>query len=110
MLSLSTKRRGGAYMRDVDATFSLVITGALPRSRNVLVLALPFHHGDFEPDCSSFDENGERGPSVDETRGREMLPTLTLGWRASALRAEAAGRFRKVAGVSIVAAGGPRLR
>ena len=37
-----------------------------------------------------------------------MLPTLVVGWRASALRREEAGRFRKVAGVSIVAVGGPR--
>ena len=36
-----------------------------------------------------------------------MLPTLVVGWRASALRSEEAGRFLKVAGVSIVAAGGP---
>ena len=43
-------------------------------------------------------------------RGGEMLPTLAGGWRASALRDEEAGRFRKVAGVSIVAAGGLRLR
>ena len=38
-------------------------------------------------------------------RGGEMLPTLAGGWRASALRGEEAGRFREVAGVSIVAAG-----
>ena len=41
------------------------------------------------------------------TRGGEILLTLAGGWRASALRGEEAGRFRKVAGVSIVAAGGP---
>ena len=35
-----------------------------------------------------------------------MLPTLVVGWRASVLRGEEAGCFRKVAGVSIVAAGG----
>ena len=39
-----------------------------------------------------------------------MLPTLAGGWRASALRGEEAGRFREVAGVSIIAAGGPRSR
>ena len=44
-----------------------------------------------------------------EARGGEMLPTLAVGWRASALRGEEAGRFREVAGVSIVATGGPRL-
>ena len=36
-----------------------------------------------------------------------MLLTLVVGWRASVLRGEEAGCFRKVAGVSIVAAGGP---
>ena len=35
-----------------------------------------------------------------------MLRTLVVGWRASALRREEAGRFPEVAGVSIVAAGG----
>ena len=35
-------------------------------------------------------------------RGGEMLPTLALSWQASALRAKEAGRFRKVAGVSIM--------
>ena len=41
-------------------------------------------------------------------QGGEMLPMLVVGWRASELRGEEAGRFRKVAGVSIVAVGGPR--
>ena len=41
-----------------------------------------------------------------EARGGKMLPTLAVGWRASALRGEEAGRFREVTGVSIVAAGG----
>ena len=45
-----------------------------------------------------------------EERGGEMLPMLAGGWRASALRGEEAGRFREVAGVSIVAAGGPCSR
>ena len=39
-----------------------------------------------------------------------MLPTLVVGWRASALRGKEAGRFREVAGVSFVTAGGPRSR
>ena len=39
-----------------------------------------------------------------------MLPTLVVGWRASVLRREEAGCFCEVAGVSIVAAGGPRSR
>ena len=30
-----------------------------------------------------------------------MLPMLAVGWRASAVRGEKAGRFRKLAGVSI---------
>ena len=40
-------------------------------------------------------------------QGREMLLTLAVDWRASALRDEKLGRFRKVAGVFIVAAGSP---
>ena len=44
------------------------------------------------------------------TRGGEMLQTLAGGWRASSLRGEEAGHFREVAGVSIIAAGGPRSR
>ena len=51
-----------------------------------------------------------RGVAERRTRGGETLPTLAGGWRASALQGEEAGRFRKVAGVSIVAAGGPRSR
>ena len=39
-----------------------------------------------------------------------MLPTLAVGWRASALRGEEAGYFCEVAGVFIVAAGDPSLR
>ena len=39
-----------------------------------------------------------------------MLPTLAVDWRASELRGEEAGRFCKVADVSIVAASCPRLR
>ena len=45
-----------------------------------------------------------------KVRNGEMLPTIAVGWRASALRGEEAGRFREVAGLSIVAAGGPRSR
>ena len=41
-------------------------------------------------------------------RGGKMLPTLAVGWRASALRGEEAGHFREVAGMSIVAVGAPR--
>ena len=38
-------------------------------------------------------------------RGGEMLPMLVVGLRGSPLRGEEAGRFREVAGMSIVAAG-----
>ena len=55
-------------------------------------------------------EHEVRGVAKRRTRGGEMLPTLAGGWRASVLRGEEAGRFREVAGVSIVAAGGPRSR
>ena len=37
-----------------------------------------------------------------------MFQTLVTGWQALAVRGEEAGRFREVAGVSIVLAGGPR--
>ena len=40
-------------------------------------------------------------------RGGEMLLMLAVGWRASAVRGEEAGRFQKVVGVSIVVAGDP---
>ena len=39
------------------------------------------------------------------TQGREMLPTLAVDWQASTVRDKEAGRFHKVAGVSIVATG-----
>ena len=71
------------------------------------ILALPFDHGDLEPDCVGVSTRRGRGVGAERrTRGGEMLP----GWRASELRGEEAGRFREVAGVSIVAAGGPRSR
>ena len=41
-------------------------------------------------------------------REKELLPTLELSWRASAVSGEEAGRFHEVAGVSTVVAGGPR--
>ena len=55
-------------------------------------------------------EREVRGVAERRTQGGEMLPTLAGGWRASALRGKEAGRFREVAGVSIVAAGGPGSR
>ena len=51
-----------------------------------------------------------QGVAERRTRGGEMLPMLVVGWRVSELRDEEAGRFREVAGVSIVAAGGLRSR
>ena len=41
------------------------------------------------------------------SRNAEMLPTLAIGWPATAVRDGEAGCFRKVAGVSIVVAGDP---
>ena len=83
------------------------------------VLALQFHHRDLEPDCVGVSTKGggvvgakykARDVAERRTRGGEMLPKLAVSWRASKLRGEEAGRFREVAGVSIVAAGGPRSR
>ena len=37
-----------------------------------------------------------------------MLPTLAIGWQASAVRGDEALHFRQVAGVSIVVVGSPR--
>ena len=74
-------------------------------------LALPFHHGDLEPYCAckSFNEEGEWVPTTKRKAERSMLPMRAVGW-ASALRGEEAGRFREVAGVSIIVAVGPRSR
>ena len=36
------------------------------------------------------------GGGGSRVRGGEMLPTLAVGWRASALKGEEAGRFREV--------------
>ena len=55
-LSLSTKRRGGLYAG----------CDTLPRDREMFsgsvdagfVLALPFHHGDLEPDCVGVSRRG----------------------------------------------------
>ena len=41
------------------------------------------------------------------TQGGEMLLTLAVGWRASAVKGEEAGHFCEVAGMSIVVAGSP---
>ena len=39
-----------------------------------------------------------------------MLLTLAVGWRALVLRGEEAGHFLEVAGMSIIAVGGPHSR
>ena len=73
------------------------------------VLVLQFHHRDLEPDCVGVSTKGGGVVGAKyKARGREMLPKLVVSWRASKLRGEEAGRFREVAGVSIVAAAGPR--
>ena len=67
-LALVKPQGGGAYTR--DATFSLAITPPLDRemfSGSVdagFVLALPFYHGDLEPDCIGISTRGEWGPSA----------------------------------------------
>ena len=38
-------------------------------------------------------------------KNEDVLPTLAVSWRASAVRGEEGGRFREVDGVSIAAAG-----
>ena len=85
-LSLSTKRRGGLYAGCDNFSRDY----ALPSGHEVIV-------------------GGGWGPSVGhcQVRGGEMLTTLAVGWQALALRSEEPGRFCKVAGVSIVDAGGP---
>ena len=55
-------------------------------------------------------EHEARGIAECRTLGGEMLPMLAVGWQASVLRDEEAECFREVAGVSIVAAGGPCSR
>ena len=55
-------------------------------------------------------EREARGVVERRTQGGEMLPMLAVDWRASVLRCEETGRFCKVAGMSIVAADGPRSR
>ena len=78
----------GAYTR--DATISLAITPSLPvlLKHNLIV-------------------GGGWGLSVRHrrARGREMLLTLQVGYRASALRGKEAELLREVTGVSIVDAG-----
>ena len=48
-----------------------------------------------------------RGIAEHRMGGGEMLLTLAVGWRASAVRGEEAGHFRKVVGVSIIVVGSP---
>ena len=73
---------GGAYKW--DATISLAITPSLLVKHDLIV-------------------SGGGG----QAQGEEILPTLAVGWQASALRGEEAGRFREVAGVSIIDVGSP---
>ena len=87
-LSLNTKHGGGAYTQ--DATISLAIMPSLP----IKLTPLLFVGGGWRPSVRHR-----------RTRGGEMLPMLVVGWRASALRGKKAGRFREVAGMSIVDAG-----
>ena len=68
------------------------------------VLALPFHHRDLEPDSVEVSTRGVGAKR--KARGGEMLLMLAVGWRASVLRGKKVGRFHKVDGMSIVAAGG----
>ena len=60
------------------------------------VLALPLHNGDLETDCVEVLTRGGGGVGGKrEARDGEMLRTLAVGWQASALRGEEAGRFTK---------------
>ena len=74
-----------AYTR--DATISLSITPSFPVKHDLIV-----------------------GGGWGQARDGEMLPTIAVGLRALALRGKEAGRFREVAGMSIVDAGGPCSR
>ena len=117
-LSLSTKHREGLYAGCDIFSCDYAPPPPIPPNPEMLsgsvdadfVLALPFHHGDLEPDWVRVSTREGSGCHRTAKRdGKEMLPML-VRWRASALRGEEAGRFREVAGVSIVAAGGPRSR
>ena len=108
----SVEGGGGGYTQ--GATFSLAITPSLGRdvfSGSVdagFVLVLPFHHRNLEPDCVGVSTRGRGEVGAERRmRGGELVPTLAVGWRASASRGEKAGCFCEVAGVSIVATGGP---
>ena len=48
----------------------------------------------------------QRGVAKRRTQDGEMLPTLAVDWRSSAVRDEEVERFREEADVSIVAASG----
>ena len=87
-LSLSTKCRGGLFAGcdNFSRDYTLPSDKAWPH--------LSFVGGGWKPSARSR-----------RAWGGEMLPTLAVGWRASALRDEKAGHFHKVAGVSIVDAG-----
>ena len=60
------------------------------------VLALPFHHGDLEPDGMGVSTRGGGGGGGRAQNVRQrVLPTLVVGWQTSALRSKEAGRFAK---------------
>ena len=96
-LSLSKNRRGGLY-----AGCDIFSRNYAPHSIKKylavsvdagFVLALPFHHGDLEPHCVGVSTRGGVGAEREgrdaaehRTRGGEMLPTLAVGWQASASR------------------------
>ena len=83
-----------------DFYFSFCPSASSPeRERHTLRQLVPGEKTGANPEIK---DGGQR-----RTRGGEMLPTLAVGWRATAGRGEEAGRFREVGGVSIVAAVGP---
>ena len=55
------------------------------------ILVLPFHHRDLEPDGVEVLMRGGEGVGAEcRMQGGEMLLTLAVGWRASALRKQGA--------------------
>ena len=100
-----------------DTIFSLANTPSLDREMFSdsldagFVLVLPFHHGDdLEPDRRRVSTRGEGGGGGSKCEAESLAAPNASGRRVSALRGEEAGRFHEVAGVSIVAVGGPRSR
>ena len=96
---------GGAYTR--DARFSSARLRP-PPDREMLSGSVDAD-GDLQPDCVRVSMRKGSGCRPRSAR-RKDAPDASGRWRASALRGEEAERFCKVAGVSIVAAGGLRSR